>query len=106
MVYKFDPKYFNGTIFHLERTSQMAKGWTDYVRRNQPIPPSYFPKSLTFDAAASQLPDMFHMSRGIFVFSERAWAVMEHWAPGQVEFIPVTCHATPKIAASLNLDKA
>lgn len=31
---------------------------------------------------------------------------MEHWAPSQVEFIPVTCHAEPKIAATLQFDSA
>src|ERR1700722_16486803 len=104
MVYKFDPKYFNGTIFELDKTSVMAKGSTQLV--NQGIPASYFPRSLIFDAAFAQLPDMFHMSRGIFIFSERARVVMEHWAPGQVEFIPVACHAERKIAATLNFDSA
>jgi hypothetical protein len=33
------------------------------------------------------------MSRGFFIFSERARVVMEHWTPGQLEFIPVACHA-------------
>jgi hypothetical protein len=40
---------------------------------------------------------MFHTSRGIFIFSERARLVMEHWVPGQVEFIPVACRADRKI---------
>jgi hypothetical protein len=31
---------------------------------------------------------------------------MDHWAPGQVEFIPVVCQAKPKIAAKLNFDSA
>lgn len=31
---------------------------------------------------------------------------MEHWAPGQVEFIPVTCQAPPDIAARLEFDSA
>ena len=65
---------------------------------------SYFPKFLTFDAASARLPDMFHTSRGFFVFSERV--VMENWAPGQLEFIPVACHANPNVAATLNFDKA
>jgi hypothetical protein len=104
MVYKFDPRYFNGTIFDLDETSAMARGWTQFIP--QAIPASFFPKSLTFDAASSKLPDMFHMSRGIFIFSERARLVMEHWAPAQVEFIPVACHAKPKVAATLNFDNA
>jgi hypothetical protein len=49
---------------------------------------------------------MFHTARGIIVFSERARVVMEKWAPGQVEFIPVACHAGPKIAERLNFDSA
>lgn len=106
MVYKFDPIHFNGTVFDLDETSVMMKGWTQFIRQNLAIPESHFPKSITFDAASSQLPDMFHMSRGIFIFSQRARAVMEHWAPGQVEFIPVTVHAEPKIAATLNFDIA
>jgi len=106
MVYKFDPINFNGTIFHLEGPSGMAMGWMKFIAESQPVPASYFPKVLTFDAASARLPDMFHTSRGIFIFSERARLVMEHWAPGQVEFIPVTCRAERKIAATLNFDKA
>jgi hypothetical protein len=106
MVYKFDPIDFNGTIFNLDETSVMARGWTQFVTQNRSIPASYFPQTLTFDAASSKLPDMFHMSRGIFIFSERARAVMEHWAPGQVEFIPVASHAKSKIANLLNFDSA
>jgi hypothetical protein len=49
---------------------------------------------------------MFHMSRGFFIFSERARVVMEHWAPGQLEFIPVACHAEPKVAATLDFASA
>jgi hypothetical protein len=104
MVYKFDPKYFNGTIFELDETSVMAKGWTQFMA--QVIPASFFPKSLRFAAASSKLPDMFHTTRGIFIFSERARVVVEHWAPGQLEFIPVACHAEPKIAATLKFDSA
>ena len=40
------------------------------------------------------------------MFSERAREVMEHWAPGQVEFIPVACHAAPAIAAKLSFANA
>lgn len=106
MVYKFDPAHFDGTIFDLDDTSGMAKGWMKFVTQVQPIPASYFPKSLTFDKARAALPDMFHTTRGVFVFSERARAVMEHWSPGQVEFIPVVCHAKPKVAATLKFDSA
>jgi hypothetical protein len=106
MVYKFDPTYFNGTIFDLGDTLRMVKGWMEYEFRNQPIPASYFPKFLTFDRASAGLPDMFHTTRDLIVFSERARVVMEHWAPGQVEFIPVACHAKPKVAATLNFDSA
>jgi hypothetical protein len=49
---------------------------------------------------------MFHMSRGFFIFSERARVVMVHWAPGQLEFIPVACHAEPKVAATLDFASA
>jgi hypothetical protein len=106
MVYKFDPKYFNGTIFHLDSASEMARGSMKFISQSQPIPASYVSETLTFDAASSKLPDMFHMSRGFFILSERARLVMEHWAPGQVEFIPVTCRAQRKVAATLNFDKA
>jgi hypothetical protein len=106
MVYKFDPMYWNGTTFSLDETWEMASGWMDYRGQNMPIPASFFPKSLTFDRASAPLPDMFHTARGIIVFSERARVVMEKWAPGQVEFIPVACHAEPKIAERLNFDSA
>jgi hypothetical protein len=101
MVYKFDPEYFDGTVFELDDTSRMAEGWMEFIPQNLPIPASYFPKSLTFNKARAALPDIFHTSRNLIVFSDRARNVMEHWAPGQVEFIPVACHAKPKIAATL-----
>jgi hypothetical protein len=42
MAYKFDPMYWNGTIFHLdEDTWKMAKGWMDYRGQNLPIPASF-----------------------------------------------------------------
>jgi hypothetical protein len=106
MVYKLDPIHFNGTIFDLDDASKMVRGSTQFIRQNLPIPASYFPKSLTFEAASAKLPDMFHLSRGIFIFSERARVVMEHWTPGQVEFIPVAFHAEPRIAATLNFASA
>jgi len=105
MVYKFDPKYFNGTIFSL-KAWDMAEGWMEFVPQNLPIPASYFPKSLTFDRASAKLPDIFHTARNIIVFSERARVVMEHWAPGQVEFVSVACHAEPKTAATLDFATA
>ena len=104
MVYKFDPTYWNGTIFHLDKTWEMERGWMGFLRENQPIPASYFPKTLNFDRAVA--PDMFHTARDIIVFSDRARAVMEHWAPGEVEFIPVACHADPAIAAKLKFASA
>jgi hypothetical protein len=106
MVYKFDPKYFNGTIFELDLSSTMVRGSMQFTRQNLPIPASYFPKILVFNEASAKLPDMFHMSRGILIFSERARVVLEHWAPGQVEFIPVACEAKPKVAATLNFDSS
>lgn len=108
MVYKFDPTYWNGTTFSLdEDTWKMARGWMEFRRKNQPIPAPFFPKSLIFDAATAELPDMFHTERDIIVFSERARLVMEEWAPGQVEFIPVACHAkTTRIAERLEFDRA
>jgi hypothetical protein len=107
MVYLFDPKYWNGTIFHLDDdTWEMADGWMEFKGNNLPIPASYFPKSLTFDGASAELPDMFHTARDILVFSERARRVMEHWAPGQVEFIPVAVQASPDIASQLNFANA
>jgi hypothetical protein len=106
MVYKFDPEYFDGTVFELDDTSRMAEGWMEFIPQNLPIPASYFPKSLTFNKARAALPDIFHTSRNLIVFSDRARNVMEHWAPGQIEFIPVACHAKPKIAATLSFDSA
>jgi len=104
MTYMLDPIHVNGTVFDLDETSVMAKGAMQFSP--EPIPASYFPKSLVFNAASSRLPEMFHMSRGFLVFSERARAVMEHWAPGEVEFIPVGYQAKPKVAATLKFDSA
>ena len=106
MVYKFDPIYFNGTIFSIDTTSRMLGDWIEYRRQNQPVPASCFPKTLIFDGASAELPDMFHTSRRIIVFSKRARVVIEEWAPGQIEFIPVACQAPPKIAARLQFDSA
>ncbi|WP_420969187.1 hypothetical protein [Bradyrhizobium sp. B120] len=107
MTYLFDPTYWNGTIFHLDETKErMSKGWMEFEGKNQPIPASFFPKSLTFDAASAALPDTFHTTRDIIVFSKRARVVFEEWAPDQVEFIPVICQASPAIAATLKFDSA
>jgi hypothetical protein len=38
MVYKFDPTYFNGTIFSLEDTWEMSGDWDEYERNNQLSP--------------------------------------------------------------------
>jgi hypothetical protein len=96
MVYIFDPKWFNGTIFLLdEDTWHMSRGWTEHVRANQPIPASFFPKLLTITRASAVLPDLFHASRGIIAVSDRARVVLEELAPGQVEFIPVKLNAAP-----------
>jgi hypothetical protein len=73
----------------------MAEGWTELERNNQPIPASCFPKSLTIERASATLPDLFHKTRGIIVVSERARAVLDRLAPGEVEFIPVTVRAAP-----------
>ena len=52
MVYKFDPTYSTATIFDLDdNTRMMEKGWMEFVRENEPIPASYFPKSLTIERA-------------------------------------------------------
>jgi hypothetical protein len=106
MVYKFDPIYFNGTTFRVDRTSRMVGDWMEFEIHNRPIPASCFPKSLVFDKASAALPDLFHTTRDIIVFSERARVVMEHWAPDQIEFIPVACRAEPKIAATLDFGSA
>jgi hypothetical protein len=96
MVYKFDPSWFNGTIFQLDKTSRMAKGWMEYGFRNQPIPASYFPSSLIIERAKAPLPDLFHASRGLFVVSERARVIFEKLAPGEVEFIPDEIKKAPR----------
>jgi hypothetical protein len=95
MVYKFDPVWFNGAIFQFGDAPHMAKGWIEYRVQNKPIPPSYFPRSLTIVRAKAPLPDLFHTSRGHFVVSERARAVIEKLAPGQVEFHPVEIKKAP-----------
>ncbi len=89
MVYSFDPKYWNGTIF-LFKEWRMEGNSLEYVRNNQPIPTSFFPKTLTIERASAALPDLFHTYRGCIVLSERARRIIEKLAPGQVEFIPVT----------------
>lgn len=95
MVYKFDPKWFNGAIFRLDRSWEMSGDWYEHYCNNLPIPSSCFPKSLTIDSASARLPDLFHTSRSIIVVSERARTVLERLAPGQVEFIPVAIKAAP-----------
>jgi hypothetical protein len=94
MVYSFDPKYWNGTIF-LFKEWRMAGDTLELKRNNQPIPASLFPKSLTIERAGAALPDLFHTYRGRIVVSERARVVIEQLAPGQVEFIPVALTAAP-----------
>jgi hypothetical protein len=89
MVYKFDPVWFNGTTFELDRDWEMGDGWMECVQENRPIPAYLFPKSLTINRAKAPLPDLFHASRGLIIVSERARAVFDTMAPGQVEFIPV-----------------
>jgi hypothetical protein len=106
MVYKFDPIYFNGTVFSIDTAWEMTGDWMENRRQNEPIPASFFPRALDFDGAAEPLPDLFHASRTIIVVSERARAVMGEWAPAQVEFIPVAFRATPIVAAKLNLASA
>jgi hypothetical protein len=105
MVYILDPKECNGSCFLLDEY-QMNGDFFEYLRANKPIPAGYFPESLTVIDANQELPDMFHTTRGFIVFSERARALMEERAPGQVEFIPVTFHAVPKLVDRLNLASA
>ncbi|WP_158931609.1 hypothetical protein, partial [Acidisphaera sp. S103] len=105
MVYKFDPAYGNGTSFTLGKWS-MSGNFLECRRENKPIPASYFPKLLTVEKANLALPDIFHTSRNIIVFSESARALIEKRAPGQVEFIPVAIHADPDIARQLRLASA
>jgi len=102
MVYKLEPAYWNGTIFSLGKWDMLGD-YFEYKIENKPIPASYFPESLTVDDARDALPDIFYTSRDIIVFSERARALMEERAPGQVEFIPVTIHAEADIARQLRL---
>jgi hypothetical protein len=94
MVYSFDPKYWNGTIF-LFKEWRMEGDESEYIRNNLPIPASYFPKVLTIERASAPLPDLFHTYRDSIVVSERARVVIEKLAPRQVEFIPVTIETAP-----------
>jgi len=41
------------------------------------------------------MPDLFHVSRGTLVVSERARVIFERMAPGEVEFIPVQMTKAP-----------
>jgi hypothetical protein len=95
MVYKFDPKWFNGTIFLFDDAWHMASGWMEFERQNQPIPTTYFPKSLVIDRAKAPLPDLFHASRDLIIVSERARGIFEKLAPREVEFIPVDISKAP-----------
>jgi hypothetical protein len=105
MVYLLDPAYWDGTSFLLaEYHGNSAKA--PYLIENKPIPAHLFSKSLTVAGAMQRLPDIFHTSRGTIVFSERARAVVEELAPGQVEFVPVTINAAPELADRLNLANA
>jgi hypothetical protein len=36
MVYKFDPIYWNGTIFSLDDTWKMSGDWIEYVVQTSP----------------------------------------------------------------------
>jgi hypothetical protein len=105
MAYIFDPKDWNSTSFTLDEY-HMLGDWRQYRLQNKPIPASCFPKALTVVDAIQAMPEMFHTSRSYIVFSERARAVVEERASGQVEFIPVTMHAVPQIADRLNLASA
>jgi len=105
MVYKFDPAYWNGTVFTLGEW-HMSGDKTEYYNTNRPIPASFFPQSLRVDDARQALPDIFHTYRDIIIFSERARALMEERALGQVQFIPVAIHAEPDIARQLRLASA
>jgi hypothetical protein len=105
MVYNFDPKYVNGTIFEFAEWDMLGD-FGECYRANKPIPASYFPQSLTVAKATKALPDMIRASRSLIVFSERARTLLEQQAPGQVEFIPVSIHAESKIASRLKLDDA
>jgi hypothetical protein len=95
MVYKFDPVNFNGFIFLMDDGPGRAKDSINYIGQNLPIPASYFPKILTIERASSSMPDLFHVSRGDFVVSERARVIFERMAPGEVEFIPVQMKKAP-----------
>ncbi len=105
MVYLLDPVDWDGTSFLLAGYhGNSAKA--PLYHREQADPCAFVSKSLTIADAMQQLPDIFHTSRGTIVFSERARAVIEELAPGQVEFIPVTINAAPELAERLNLASA
>ncbi len=105
MVQKFDPIYWNGTIFEFEEWD-MSGDDSEYVLENKPIPAAYFPKTLTVIDASQELPDIFHTYRDTIVFSERARLTAEEWAPGEIEFIPVMLKATRSLIPRLQLASA
>jgi hypothetical protein len=107
MVYMLDPGNSNGGCFLFDDLDEMIRGFSQPWGANLPIPASYFPRSMTVVKATRPMPDIFHWSRGLIVYSERARALLDTLAPGQVEFIPVVIQAkTPKLAERLKLDTA
>ena len=105
MVYIFDPPLGNspGLI------SPLWDGLDDlnaYYRANQQIPAAKFPQPLIVDGPVQDVPDIFRPSSRVIVFSERARALMEKSAPGQVEFIPVRIQIDHDSALQSNLASA
>lgn len=58
------------------------------------------------DEPVRDVPDIFRASSRIIVFSERARALMERWAPGQVEFVRVEIQVDRDTALQSNLASA
>jgi hypothetical protein len=88
MVYIFDPPFGKSPGFFSPEWDGL-NDFNEYYGANKPIPAAYFPQPLIVDELVQDVPDIFRASSRIIVFSERARALMEKLAPGQVEFVRI-----------------
>jgi hypothetical protein len=107
MVYLLWPTDFAAIDMDSSDCSRSGEKYP-YIVNNKPIPAELFPKWLNIEFPQNmtvELPDLFRVGSS-FIFPERARAVMEELAPGQVEYIPVAISAEPEFAERLNLASA